>query len=261
MRFSFESPIALLEESLKYNDFEYALVHLFEKHPKYFDFYKKSIKNRDLYLDNSLYELGESYDTNKFKEYCDIFANINEDNFHYIVPDVWQNKKETIKNNENFKYNRGKRIGVVQASNASDAVECFKYMRDNCDIVAISFGASWYEDLFDNTAYGTEYRRMKGRQIFLDSLRPMLYKTTKIHLLGCYLPQEFGYYDESHQIYSADTSNPILHGAIGEVYKPIGMFNKSPIKMDSMIDKPLNELNWDSIQKNIELFKKMNDVL
>ena len=37
---SHESPISILDQSVAYNDFDYALVHLFEKSPEYYDFFR-----------------------------------------------------------------------------------------------------------------------------------------------------------------------------------------------------------------------------
>ena len=43
MLVSHESPISILEESKTYNDYDYALVHLFETQPDYFNFFKRSL--------------------------------------------------------------------------------------------------------------------------------------------------------------------------------------------------------------------------
>ena len=66
MLVSHESPISMLEKSRDYNDYDYALVHLFESHPKYYDFFKESLlMDRDVLLDNSIFELGEAFDNAK----------------------------------------------------------------------------------------------------------------------------------------------------------------------------------------------------
>ena len=38
------------------------------------------------------------------------------------------------------------------------------------------------------------------------SMKNVQYKDTKFHLLGCVIPQEFGWYDNHPQIESIDTS-------------------------------------------------------
>ena len=41
-------------------------------------------------------------------------------------------------------------------------------------------------------------------------------KDIKFHLLGCSIPQEFGWYDNNPRIESIDTSNPVM-AALEEV--------------------------------------------
>ena len=53
MLVSHETPISFLEESREYNDYDYALVHLFETHPEYYSFFKCSLgMGREVLLDN-----------------------------------------------------------------------------------------------------------------------------------------------------------------------------------------------------------------
>ena len=67
MLISHETPTSLLEESLSYNSYDYALVHLIPENKKYHDFYFDCVnKGRHVLLDNSLFELGESYDPEQF---------------------------------------------------------------------------------------------------------------------------------------------------------------------------------------------------
>jgi len=58
MLVSHESPISILDKSQSYNDYDYALVHLFETHPQYYDYFKNSVKlGREVLLDNSIFNL------------------------------------------------------------------------------------------------------------------------------------------------------------------------------------------------------------
>ena len=67
IKVSHESPLSMLEISRTYNDYDYALVHLFETHPGYFNFFEDSIKRgRHVILDNSIFELGKAFDSRKF---------------------------------------------------------------------------------------------------------------------------------------------------------------------------------------------------
>jgi hypothetical protein len=92
IKVSHESPISILQTSLLYNDFDYALVHLFESHPNYYSFFKHSrdVYNREVLLDNSIFELGHAFDSDKFlKAAIDLKPNM------FIVPDVLEDGNET----------------------------------------------------------------------------------------------------------------------------------------------------------------------
>jgi len=59
MLISHEVPKCLFQNSLEFNDYDYALVHLFDKDPKYLKFYKDCVaQGRHVLLDNSIFELG-----------------------------------------------------------------------------------------------------------------------------------------------------------------------------------------------------------
>ena len=90
MLVSHETPISLLDESREYNDFDYALVHLFETHPEYYSFFKQSLlQGREVLLDNSIFELGYAFDSEKFAHY------VNElKPTYYIVPDVLEDSSK-----------------------------------------------------------------------------------------------------------------------------------------------------------------------
>ena len=62
MKIAHESPLQLLEPSRQYNDYDYALVHLFEDGPKeYYDFFVKSLEqDRKVILDNSIFDVCNS---------------------------------------------------------------------------------------------------------------------------------------------------------------------------------------------------------
>ena len=106
MRVSHEVPIDLLEKSRTFNDYDYALVHLFKEYPEYYNFFVESLKQgRDVILDNSLFELGEMFDHLEFATAClDLGQHQKEDlnNFAYIVPDVMEDKDATISSYGSF---------------------------------------------------------------------------------------------------------------------------------------------------------------
>ena len=87
---SHESPITLLPQSLFYNDYDYALVHLFEKYPEYYNFFRESVAiGRHVLLDNSIFELGEAFDMEKFCNWV-----IELEPTEYIIPDILDDADE-----------------------------------------------------------------------------------------------------------------------------------------------------------------------
>ena len=98
MLVSHESPISFLERSRNYNDYDYALVHLFETNPEYYSFFKVSkTLGREVLLDNSIFELGEAFDTKKFVKY------IKElEPTYYVVPDVLEDSQKTMSSFHKF---------------------------------------------------------------------------------------------------------------------------------------------------------------
>ena len=65
---SHESPIELFEESLNYNDYQYCLVHLMEESDEYERWFRTVATrfNQEVLLDNSIFELGEAFDSKKY---------------------------------------------------------------------------------------------------------------------------------------------------------------------------------------------------
>ena len=140
---SHETPLSMLEESITYNDYDYALVHLFETHPDYLKFFKRSIAcGREVLLDNSIFELGKSFDSVKFAEYVKELRPT-----YYIVPDVLEDGYQTMVDFSEFSKEYadlpGLKIGVVQGRTYDELVECYQYMSRHADYIAISFDYSY----------------------------------------------------------------------------------------------------------------------
>tara|TARA_R110002124_G_scaffold285360_1_gene463830 strand:+ start:399 stop:1214 length:816 start_codon:yes stop_codon:yes gene_type:complete len=268
MLVSHESPISILEESKTYNDYDYALVHLFETQPEYYNFFKCSLAaGREVLLDNSIFELGESFDPKKYIKYI---TELNPT--FYIVPDVLEKAHATMSSwNKfflNFKVDLEDRtsIGVVQGNTYQELVECYKFMADNADYIAISFDYSWYNKI--------AYSKRPGRLGHLDRWcagRPHLIQrlvddgiwdnTKPHHLLGASLAREFKTYipvASELNIRSLDTSNPVVAGLLGHRYMANQGLNHKPSQMlaDMIATQPdLDQM--DDIIFNTTEFKKI----
>lgn len=266
MRVAHEAPLSIIRRVRALTDYDYALVHLFEESSEYYEFFKDSLRRgRYVILDNSIFELGEAFDTDKFAQY------VNELRpSAYIIPDSLENKDKTIENFESWKdvyYDMpGEKIGVVQGKTYDEIVECYEYMKQNADKIAISFDYSYYEKEFPHSDHrffekNKYFSWMIGRQKLLSRmLADSIIDTNKPHhLLGCALPQEFAYYKLWKWIDTIDTSNPVLHGLQGIKYERqpqydlYGLDTKSNTKMFTLLDEDVAKL--DDILYNIKMFR------
>lgn len=258
MLVSHESPISILDESVNYNDYDYALVHLFETHPDYYQFFKHSImEGREVLLDNSIFELGEAFDPDKFAHYVKELKPT-----YYIVPDVLEDGYQTIQQFIDFskKYEDlpGLKIGAVQGKSYDELVECYKFMSDHADYIAISFDYSYYV----TTGRGKNKleRWCDGRRKFIDDLkRDGIWNEYKPHhLLGCSLAKEFMNYIDDKSIRSIDTSNPVVAGIKELRYNgSLGLKDKPSIMLADLIDHNVSDTEREDILYNVEMFKRI----
>lgn len=262
MLVSHEVPISLLNPSRGFNDYDYALVHLFEEYSGYFYYFKESLKlNRRVILDNSLYELGTSFDSEQFAIWIERLHPTE-----YIIPDVFENSEGTIIStqrwNQQFGDLPGKRIGVVHGKTYEDICKCYLFMRDNVDKIAFSSDKTFFREMNSIETYTDIEVLTHGRQKLLTRLLDdnIIDMNKKHHLLGCFLPQEFRYYREQSfkWIETIDTSSPVLHGLLNIKYKNYGLNTKSTIKLVDMIGNTPNINNLEIIRYNLDKFREIN---
>jgi len=241
MKISHESPLCLLDRSRSYNDYDYALVHLFETEPTYLQFFKDSLaQGRTVLLDNSIFELGTAFDSDKFAHWIKELKPTE-----YIIPDVLESALGTMDNaldwKEKYSDLPGKTIGVVQGKSYEDLVQCYDYL-DNVigvDKIAISFDYSYYLEVCPHPNKWMGYAL--GRvQTLTRLLNDSVINTEKPHhLLGCALPIEFMFYREGFKwLDSLDTSNPIVHALLDFGYEPGGLVSKKSIKLIELLNTP-----------------------
>lgn len=273
MQISHEIPICLLDTSVAFNDYSYALVHLFKEYPSYYTFYKKEVeRGRKVLLDNSIFELGEAYDSEEFAEWVKELSPTE-----YIIPDVLEDAKGTKENYLSFvdKYPSlpGDAVAVVQGKTYDEIKDLYLFFatQDRVQKIAISFDYSYYlsEDCL-NFAKPLNYAGdgnkwlsyAYGRITLLKRLHDdgVLSIKKKVHLLGCSLPREFSFYrylDLDEHISSLDTSNPIVAGILGKKYEANGLEEKWSVKLVDYINA---ELTVDQIQTswyNVNMFRRI----
>ena len=259
IKIAHESPKAIFDDVKRFTDYDYALVHLFEEDEEYLEQFKESVrKGREVILDNSIFELEEAFDADKFAHW------INELRpTWYIVPDALEDAKKTMSQmaSWNIKYKDlpGKKIGVVQGKTYDQIRACYVYMTQmaQVDMVAISFDYSYYTRSVPHPNKYVSW--MLGRVKLLgDMLRDgIVNKDIPHHLLGCGLPQEFSFYKHADYdwIYSLDTSNPVVHGIKGIEYGTDGLWSKESQKLFEMINMPLEDINIEQVRSNIQKFR------
>jgi len=261
MKISHESPLSLMPSSRNYNDYDYALVHLFEEIPEYYEFYEKAVKDgRHVLLDNSIFELGVSFDPSRYIEWINTLKPTE-----YIIPDVLEDVIGTMDSALEWKEKHlpsvppgVKSIGVVQGKSYNELVQCYQYMDEviGVDKIAISFDYSYYLELCPHPNKWAGYALGRAQTLTRMLNDDIINKDKPHHLLGCALPIEFFFYREGFDwVETIDTSSPIVHGLCDIVYEPGGLVNKQSIKLVDLIhSKPTNEqaekINW-----NISVFR------
>lgn len=262
IKVSHESPLSMLEASRAYNDYDYALVHLFETQPDYYKFFKDSLKaGRHVLLDNSIFELGEAFDRIKYVEWIDMLEPTE-----YIIPDVLESCEGTINSANAWCYNtvynihaNSKIIGVVQGRNYGELVRCYTALDSmGIDKIAISFDYSYYAEVFPHPNKWVAF--MMGRVLTLTRMmnEGVINKKKPHHLLGCAHPREFSFYThpDFNWIETLDTSSPIVHGLKGVRYSDnIGNWNKEKTKLVDLLDAAPDSATLDDIYYNIKHFK------
>ena len=89
IKIAHESPKACFDTIQSMTDYDYALVHLFEEDPEYLElFLDAKAEGREIILDNSIFELEEAFDADRFAHWV---KELRPD--WYIVPDALENKK------------------------------------------------------------------------------------------------------------------------------------------------------------------------
>ena len=252
MKVSHEVPRCLLNNSHEFNDYDYCLPHLLDQDERYKNFFLKSKEEgRYIIMDNSLHELGEAYDHKRLLHWV---QEIEPDEF--IVPDVWMKSSQTAAQAKywlQYKYPKKTKItAVVQGEDRQSAFLCATLLKDlGYDKLCISYGATWYGD--------TDLNKALGRIGFVNELlKDKQFKDIKLHLLGCAVPQEFGWYDNHPQIESIDTSNPIMAALEGIIYTRAGLNAKPKANMNEYFDVDPYSVKYEDVLENVKRFREVN---
>ena len=262
MKVSHEVPLCLLEQSLQFNDYDYCLPHLMDQYEEYRNFFMRSKANgRHIMMDNSLHELGVPYSEDRLFYWLDELQP-NE----FFVPDYWEDQTQSVVSAKRWiqyqnNYPDTTFIAVVQAKSLYEAIICYQIYKDlGYKKIAFSYGASYYNDVHPhgNKAIG----KALGRIDAINKIHGIgvIHDNDKIHLLGCSVPQEFGYHRLNSYIESIDTSNPIMAAIQGLKYDTLGLEVKPTVNMNECFEIPLSEINIELVNYNVKQFKQINNL-
>lgn len=261
IKVSHETPLCLLEDSRLFNDYDYCLPHLLDQEQGYQDYFLTSVaQGRYIIMDNSLHELGVAYDEDRLLYWISVLRP-NE----FIVPDVWQDRTQSVVNARKWaqiKLPLGvEKVAVVQATTIHEAATCYQTYKDlGYKKIAFSYGASYYNDVVPHA------NKDLGKALGRMSVISALYKTRviedndRVHLLGCQVPQEFGWYRGFQFIESIDTSNPVMAALEGIRYSNAGLIEKPKANMNDYFFMLSDQVDYNLLSHNILKFREINDL-
>jgi hypothetical protein len=261
VKVSHETPLCLLDDSLHFNDYDYALPHLFDEEPEYLEYFRKAkAAGRYIIMDNSLHELGHAYSTERLMHW----VNELEPN-EFIVPDVWEDKTASIVNARSWANvimpKNTTKVAVVQAKTLHEAFECTQIYKDlGYKKIAYSYGASYYNDICVHP--NKDLGKALGRVYVISTLykQKALTKYDRVHLLGCQVPQEFAWYRDIECIESIDTSNPVMAALEGIRYTNAGLTEKPKANMNDYLYMLGDQIDYDVLTHNLLKFREINEL-
>ena len=258
---SHELPVNMLSRSYDINDYEYCLPHLLDENEMYKNhFYKAKKDGRYIIMDNSLHELGKAYDTNRLLHWVN---ELKPDEF--IVPDVWEQRDASVVNARKWSQTilpeNTTKVAVVQAQTIHEAATCYQTYKDlGYRKIAFSYGASYYNDVVPHP--NKDIGKALGRLSVISALykTKVISQNDRIHLLGCAVPQEFGWYKGFDCIESIDTSNPVMAALEGIRYTNSGLDKKPKANINDYFFMLSNEVDYDCLIHNVSKFGEINDL-
>ena len=247
--------------------YQYCLAHRFQSTPAYrYYFYKYKYQGGEVYLDNSLYELGSAFSGS---EYLEIIKGLGPD--YYFLPDVFNQTVDNIESQLSFFANVtssissevSKPIAICHGMTPKDIISSFRILNSalpDYAMIAIPFGShAWLNEEDDpkyirkNKCEDDNARMAANRGIFLNRYYKTLRKRN-IHLLGCRGLREIPFInclESTDFIRSIDTSLPVASALEGNEIK---MDYKPKFLIDKNFDMPVRDI--DLVRKNAEDFRR-----
>lgn len=269
IKIAHEAPVSMMEQVQQVTDYDYALSVLFDKVDGYYDFFVNAKKKgRWVLLDNGIFEEGVPMEPDL---YADWITKLFPD--EYIVPDALEDKEKTISNFDNWLKNYGdlpaRKIGVAQGKTLKEFVDCYRYMSEKADKIAISFDYSMYINELLPHMEGNKWQKWcRGRPAVFGYLYALGILNTKKphHCLGISLPCELQAYTNTKlgdYIESFDSSNPVVYAILRGKYPTSinELQEKISTKLKDLITTPKTEKLLVDVISNIVQFKLQNGIV
>jgi hypothetical protein len=255
MLVSHEVPLALLEKSFEFNDFDYFLPAFADNEQYYNHFLEARKRNRFIIMDNGLFENDLKDEDTLLYYYEEIKPDI------FITPDEWNNTEITFENYKKWKQkvDPDKIMVVLQANDMFEAEKMYDLLvEDGIKYIGFNHLGQFYDDYSSHPHFET--RKTLGRIEFISFLKATnrLSPDVHHHLLGCLFAWEFKHYPSVlyPEIKSCDTSNPIsLAFENIEYSKFLGLNFKPKTKVENIFESIDKDKLW-LAEENIKQFKQ-----
>ena len=139
--------------------------------------------------------------------------------------------------------------------------ECYRILKDlGYKKIAFSYGATWYNDIFPHP--NKDFGKALGRISFISRLYSdgAIHDNDRVHLLGCSVPQEFGWYRGFSFIESIDTSNPIMAALEKKLILEGGLSEKPKANMNDFFDIKFEDIDHFLVELNVAVFREINGI-
>jgi hypothetical protein len=260
MQVSHELPLNLLNKSYSWNDYDYCLPHLIDKHTAYKEYFTRARNHgRFIICDNGLFE-GVTHTEKDLIEKINL---IKPDIF--IVPDEWNDTAITHRNAKYWMNTLKSQLPketelmiVMQGHSLGDFMNLYN---QSIALGYTHFAFNHSSIYYQHDGYHPNHlvNQMMNRIYVISRLykEGIIKDSHYIHLLGASLPQEFLYYNDPKYAFikSVDTSNPVIVGALGQFYEEYGLLTKPKNKIEEFMEKEFSKKEIEVIQSNINKFK------
>lgn len=254
MKIAHESPLSVFRTVRNNTDYDYALLHLLADEQYLAMFKESKSMGREIILDNSLFELGDSMSSQKLAEGIESLQPT-----WFVVPDALNDEELTMQRWEAWEKEYGKKytgsIGVVQGKTWEGYKACYKFLSDKADKIALTGMLTPFFSGYNQTEFNG---RWFGRtHIIRELMREGIWNFDKPHhVLGCTNPIEF-----SDPIYtlkcfdSVDTSSPVMAAVNNIKYTEVVLIDKPKGKLCDHVHDVLNKEQEELAIYNIKKFR------